>query len=145
MDPYWKHFLHWFPWFLQLHNHHQLHDSSSERRTVLEHLSHLMEGKISVSQRPLMVNPSPPNRIPLRNKGFVSSKTAGVADLVILHHSEMFDLFVTPMQTQTNEVGFEPREIKKQLPLGCLLFVCLRCWGYLGVVWVATCTVRHIP
>lgn len=76
----------------------------------------------------------------------VNSKT-GVADLVILHHSEMFDLFVTPMlQTQTNEVGLEPTEIKKQLASG-LFFVCvLAVLGYLGAVWVATRTVRlHAP
>ena len=60
----------------------------------------------------------------------MNSKT-GVADLVILHHSEMFDLFVTPMlQTQTNEVGFEPTEIKKQLASG-LFFVCVL--GVLGI------------
>lgn len=60
----------------------------------------------------------------------MNSKT-GVADLVILHHSEMFDLFVTPMlQTQTNEVGFEPTGIKKQLASG-LFFVCVL--GVLGI------------
>ena len=78
--------------------------------------------------------PIPPNRTPFRcYKGFVrwTQLADGVADLVILHHLEMFDLFVTPMlQTQTNEVGFEPTEIKKQLASG-LFFVCVL--GVLGI------------
>ena len=39
-----------------------------------------------------------------------------------------------------------PQKSRNNWPVGCFLFVCLGCWGYLGAVWVATRTVRlHAP